>query len=180
MLIFVATVCAYEAVIEPVGGGYIDWTGMRIVAKSVGRPTTGAMTHVEALEGNARAQLGPRFAEASRNVRIDRDRLAAAIVDGGDAVADRLDANLALWEVYEARYLASGGVELDAALGLQAWLRPALVTMAGAAEVSRPQGGATGLVIDARGLDLRPAVAPEVPPLWAWGLDTSPSRGKLP
>lgn len=162
MLTLIVSALAYDAVVEAVPGGYIDWTGMRIVAKSVGRGTTGAMTHVEALEGNARDQLGPRFREASRGVRIDRDRLAGAILDGGDAVADRLDGNLALWEVYEARYLASGGVELDAALSLQAWLRPALVTMAGAPEVSRPQGGPTGLVVDARGLDLRPAIAPQL------------------
>ncbi len=162
MLFIIASAFAYDPVIEAVGDGFIDWTGMRVVAKSEGRATTGAMTNLEALEGDARAQLRPTFERVARGVRLDRDRVAAALLDGGDLVADRLDANLALWEVYEARYLASGGVELDAALSLQSWLRPALVKLAQAPEVSRPQGGASGVVIDARGTGLEPAIAPEL------------------
>ncbi len=162
MLFIIASALAYDPVIEAVGDGFIDWTGMRVVAKSSGRATTGAMTSLEALEGDAREQLRPTFERVARGVRIDRDRVAAALLDDGDLVADRLDANLALWEVYEARYLASGGVELDAALSLQSWLRPALVTLAQAPEVSRPQGGPSGLVIDARGTGVDPAIAPEV------------------
>jgi hypothetical protein len=114
------------------------------------------------MEGDARDQLAPAFVALARGLRIDRERTAAGFLDGGDAVADRLEGNLGGWEVYESRYLDSGGVELDAALSLQAWLRPLLVTLAAAPESPPHTGGATGLVIDARGQRLAFTVAPEV------------------
>lgn len=161
-ILFVGAVFAFEPVTESVAGGVIDWTNMRLVAKSVGRPRTGAITSLEALEGDARAQLQPAMTEIARAVRLDRSRKAGELLDGGDAVADRLEGNLRRWEVYEARYLTSGGVELDAALSLTAWLRPARVKMALTPEAPLTGGAVTGVVIDARGLSLQYAVTPEV------------------
>jgi hypothetical protein len=154
-------------VLERTAEGAIDWTNMRIVASASGRSTTGAMTSLEAMEGDARDQLGPAFEALARRLTIDRSHRAGDyfIGDapvGGSAVADRLSGNLVGWEVYEARYFDSGGVELEAALSLQSWLRPLVVTLAGAPEAPARSGGATGLLIDARGSELRCAVAPEV------------------
>lgn len=161
-ILFVGAALAFEPVTEAVAGGVIDWTNMRLVAKSVGRARTGAITSLEALEGDARAQLQPAMTEIARAVRLDRSRMAGELLDGGDAVADRLEGNLRRWEVYEARYLTSGGVELDAALSLTAWLRPARVKMALTPEAPLVAGTVTGVVIDARGLSLEYSVSPEI------------------
>lgn len=161
MLLVLAAAFAIDPVLEPHSGGVVDWTNFRLVVHAASTGTTGAMSNVESAEGDARSQLEPRVEALARALRIDHERTAGDLLDAGDAVADRLERNLAYWEVYEARYLASGAVELDAALPLQRWLRPALVTMATTTERPPVVGGASGAIVDARGLDLRCAVAPE-------------------
>lgn len=162
MILLVASAFALDPVVETLDDGAVDWTNLRLIVHGASGGATGAMSNLEAAEGDARDKLEPQVQRLARAVRVDRSRLAGALLDAGDAVADRLDSNLSLWEVYEARYFASGAVELDAALGLQAWLRPALVTFAHTPERPPQQGGASGLLIDARGLDVKCALAPEL------------------
>jgi hypothetical protein len=95
-------------------------------------------------------------------VRFDGDHSVARWLDAGDAVADRLEGNLQRWEVYEARYLTSGGVELDAALSMTSWLRPARVTLAKSPEVSSTSASVSGVVVDARGLTVKCSVSPKL------------------
>ncbi len=161
MLLVAAAAFAIDPVLESYSEGVVDWTNFRLVVHASSAGSTGAMSNVESAEGDARSQLEPRVEALARAVRIDHERTAGQLLDAGDAVADRLERNLAYWEVYEARYLASGGVELDAALALQRWLRPALVTMATMAERPPVAGGASGAIVDARGLEVRCAVSPE-------------------
>ncbi len=161
MILLLSAAFAFDPVLEQLDDGAVDWTNLRLVVHSTGGGVTGAMDNLEAAEGDAREKLEPSFQRLARAVRVDRSRVAGDLLDAGDAVADRLDSNLSLWEVFEARYLASGLVELDAALSLQHWLRPALVTFAHTAERAGAAGGASGLVVDARGLDVDCALAPE-------------------
>lgn len=161
MILLLSSALAFEPVLESLEDGAVDWTNLRLVVHAAGGKT-GTMTNLETAEGDARELLEPRVLRLARAVRVDHSRLAGALLDAGDAVADRLDSNLSLWEVFEARYLSSGGVELDAALSLQAWLRPALVTFAHTPERPPIPGGASGLILDARGLDVKCALAPEL------------------
>lgn len=164
ILALVGAALAFEPVVEELDGGKVDWTAMKLLASAEGERTTGAMTDVEALEGSARSRLGPRMLDLAKQVRVTSEQDAGDLLDAGDAVADRLDANLAIWEVYEVRYYTSGGVEMDGALPIQPWLRPALT--ARAAGKDRPGGAAaaaiTGLLVDARGVAVKPAVAPRI------------------
>ncbi|MDP2316775.1 MAG: hypothetical protein Q8P41_28025 [Pseudomonadota bacterium] len=154
---------AFDPVIEELSDGRIDWTSLRLLASAEGVPSSGVIVNLETLEGDARQRLGPRMLAMARKVRISADQTAADLLDAGDAVADRLDDNLMLWEVFEVRYYTSGGVEMEGALGLQSWLRPALVTGAkGKDRTAPPTAPTSGLVIDARGLKVLPALAPRV------------------
>jgi hypothetical protein len=163
VLAFVSRALAFEPVVEELSNGRIDWTSLRLLASAEGVPSSGVIVNLETLEGDARQRLGPRMLAMARQVRITSDTTAATLLDAGDAVADRLDDNLALWEVYEVRYYTSGGVQMDGALPLQAWLRPALVSLADGKDRSSPATGTiTGLVVDARGLTVKPALAPRI------------------
>ncbi len=154
---------AFEPVTEDLSGGRIDWTTLRLLASADGVPSGGVIVNLETLEGDARQRLGPRMLTLARQVRVTSELTTADLLNARDAVADRLDDNLVLWEVYEVRYFTSGGVSMDGALPLQAWLRPALVSLAEGKERTSPaEGPVTGLVIDARGLKLSPALAPRV------------------
>ncbi|MFZ5482222.1 MAG: hypothetical protein ACOZNI_36005 [Myxococcota bacterium] len=152
-----------EPVVEELDGGHVDWTRLQLVASATGEPASGAVATPEVMEGDARSKLGPRMLELARRVRVDASRTTADVLDARDAVADRVADNLALWEVYEVRYFTSGRVEMEGALPLQAWLRPALADWAAGEE--RPTTGdaaVTGLVVDARGLAVKPALAPRI------------------
>lgn len=161
MLLAVAAAFAFEPVLESHAEGVVDWTNFRILVSAESAGSTGAMNDIESAEGDARGKLGPKVEALARAVRIDHERTAGQLLDGADAVADRLERNLAYWEVYEARYHSGGGVVLEAAISLQKWLRPALVTFATTVERPPVLGGASGAVVDARGLDLACAVSPE-------------------
>ena len=152
---------ALEPVLESVDEGVGDWTNLRLVVHGSAGGGAGEISNLQTAEGDARDQIAPRVARLARAVRVDRTRAVGALLDAGDAVSDRLESNLSAWEVYEARYYASGNVQLDAAISLQSWLRPALVGMAHTPERAAAVGGASGLVVDARGQTLSCALAPE-------------------
>lgn len=162
-MIFLAW-CAIAAapVVEDLGGGRINWTTLELEAEVVGQGS-GGLGDYDVTEGEARSRLGPRILELARRVRIDRETTAGEILSAGDALADAVDGNLALWEVDEATYFASGRVSLTATLPLEKWLRPAMVQRATAVERASPGGvGPSGLVVDARGLEVRPSLAPRL------------------
>lgn len=154
---------AFDPVVEELSEGKIDWTSLRLLASAEGVPSSGVMVNLETLEGDARQRLGPRMLAMAREVRVTSTMTAGDLLDARDAVADRLDDNLALWEVFEVRYFMSGGVEMEGALPLQSWLRPALVSLADGKDRSAPATApTTGLVVDARGLRVSPALAPRL------------------
>jgi hypothetical protein len=158
-----AVAWAFEPVVEELDGGRVDWTSLRLVASASGAPASGAVATPEVMEGDARSKLGPRMLELAREVRVDSARMAADVLDLEDPVADRVAGNLSLWEVFEVRYFTSGKVEMDGALPLHAWLRPALASWAeGEERATTGDAVVTGLVVDARGLAVRPAVAPRI------------------
>lgn len=152
-----------DPVIEPLEGGWVNWTTMEIVASATGHPQSGAMLNYETLEADARAQLGPRMLTLVREVRVDADQTVADLLERHDALADRLAGNFSLWDVFETRYYTSGKVEIDGSLALQEVFRPVLVAGAkGRDRGSPPTGPITGLVVDARGLEVKPAMAPRL------------------
>lgn len=161
-MIFVAMAWALDPVEEDIGGGVVDWTALQLDATARGNASTGALTSRASNEGDALAQLGRRMLDLVPKLRFSAEETGADILDAEDVVADRVDANLSAWQVEEARYLADGVVELDAALPLQPLFRPAIVARAKGKERPPVAGGPTGLVIDAREVELLPAIAPRV------------------
>lgn len=154
---------ALDPVVESLGEGSVNWTTLELLASATGKPQSGAMLNLETLEADARSRLGPTMLGLARKVRVDSKTLVGDLLEREDEIADRVDDNLSLWEVYEARYLTSGSVQIDGALPLSPLVRPALVRQAkGKERESPPTGSTSGLVVDARGLDLHPSLAPRV------------------
>lgn len=154
---------AMTPVVRDLSKGRVNWTTLDLCASATESNSSGSMAGYEALEGRARATLGPRMLDLAREVVIDSTHTSGDLMSSSEAVADKLDANVSLWEVTEARYYTSGRVEVDVCLPIHAWLRPALSRMgAGVDRSSPPAVPITGLIIDARGLDVTPAISPEV------------------
>ncbi|MCB9759159.1 MAG: hypothetical protein H6739_04925 [Alphaproteobacteria bacterium] len=150
-------------VIEALPNGHVDWTEGILVVEASGSSNTGAWQDVKAVEQAAFAQLEPRVEDAARQVRFSADTLAGDLLASSGPVARSLEDGLTGWRVTETRYYASGRVELRAELPLHAWLRPALVSQAaGQPDDDAPEPQITGVVVDARGLGVRPALAPQL------------------
>lgn len=147
---------------EELGEGVVDWTHLRLLCSAAGARNSGSLRNLQAVEDDGRRQLGPRFSELVRRVPIARGLTGADVLDRGDLAASRVAQDVAYWEVYEARYYGSGGVDLDAALPLGRVFRSALVAMASGKEVRASVDGPSGVVIDARGLAVRPSLAPRL------------------
>lgn len=162
MILLASVAFAFDPVLEDLGGGRIDWSSLQLLVSAEGTASTGALTSRASNEGEALNKLGHAMLDLVPKLRVTSTQLAKDLLAAEDAVADRVDANLSAWQVTEARYHASGSVELDAALPLQPLLRPAIVPLALGKERAPAPGGPTGLVVDARGLDVLAAIAPRL------------------
>jgi hypothetical protein len=167
ILFLIASTWAVEPVIEPVEAGQINWTTMELEVTSRSDRTIGAWKDVRIQEQDALERLKPLMEETARRVRYDPERQAGDLLTSDDSgpnpkVARQLTDGLASWRVRETRYLSNGGVEMDAVLELQRWLRPMFLDGVQPAVVYDSNNGTTGVLIDARHLSFLPCMAPEV------------------
>ncbi len=162
MMLILLRAFAFDPVVEDLGDGEIDWTNLRLIAGADGASATGVLASIEAMEGDARAKLGPKMLDLCRKIRISSRQYASDLLEAHDAVSDRLDDNKSIFEVFESQYFTSGSVHIEAALPIHAWLRPALTHLAQGVERPAAAAGVTGVVVDARGLKVAPAVAPRL------------------
>jgi hypothetical protein len=154
----------FHGVGESVSGAEIDWTRRVLSASASAQSNSGALgANRRMIESEARSRLAPVLLEAARDVRVSSEIRAGDLLDAENSLSRLLDKELSSWHVVETRYFASGKVEVDGELGLDRWLRPALRSLAAAKDARKiGKSSATGVVIDARGLAVRPALAPRV------------------
>lgn len=154
------------AVAEPlhvsVEGGHIDWGRGVLVAHAASSGGAGLLTSRRTLEQEAWLRLEALLAERAAEVRVTTDVVASDLLAGDDPLALRLQEGLRTWRVTTTRYSRSGQVELEAELVLRDWLRPALLGWASPQRPDRQVGGGSGLVVDARGLAVVPAMVPRL------------------
>ena len=166
-LFLIASSWAVEPVIESVASGQINWTTMELEITSRSNRTIGAWKDVRIQEQDALERLKPLMDDAARQVQYDPERTAGDLLNSNESgptakVARRLTDGLASWRIRETRYLSNGGVEMDAVLELQRWLRPMFLDGVKPSVVYNSDNGTTGVLIDARQLSFQPCMAPEV------------------
>lgn len=151
-----------EPIHEAFPGGYVDWTRGVLVVTTSGSQSAGAPKALQVTEQEALNRLQAKVQDEQRLVRLDSEQKVGDRMQAGDSVAGHLLESSGNFSISEARYYSSGRVELTAELPLHGWLRPALIdAAAGEADQGLPTDY-TGVLIDARGLSLRPSIAPKV------------------
>ena len=151
---------APDHVVTSLTYGYIDWSALRLEVTAASARRVGAWMDRRVQEQDALDWVAPRVEEAGPTVVVTPDETAGDLIAADDELSQRLREGLENWRVSETRYVASGRVEMDAELDLGAWLRPALVARARADAPALSPDGATGVVVDARGLAFEPCLAP--------------------
>lgn len=143
-------------------GSYIDWSAWRLHVHTSSEAAVGAWQDRRLQEQDALDRLRPQVEALARQVHLTPETTAGDLMGSEDELSRRLQDSLRRWSVDETTYHSAGGVEMEASLDLREWLRPALVSLALPEPPPLPSEGATGLVLDARGLSLEASLAPTV------------------
>ena len=152
---------SFEPVTTRVGGGWVDWSELVLHVSAGASPAAGPLADRSVVEQHARDELEPIIHDTAPRIPFTSERSAGDIIAQGDNAGRLLDRGMDSWRVTLAHYYSSGKVELEAELDLFQWAARPLMTMA---KASRPVGversQVTGIVVDARGLELEPVLAP--------------------
>jgi hypothetical protein len=153
---------AYASVTEELEGARIDWTELRLEITGASNRTVGAWQSWPGQEQEVVEILQTRFPIAARQVMLRPGLVARSIMAAESELGLRTERGAMDWHIEETRYKTSGGVEIDAYLDLRIWLEPALRQPARRHDLPLPISGPTGVLIDARGVDFRPALVPTI------------------
>ncbi len=153
------------------GPAAVDWQRKVVRCTGTGAP------NLQAAGGNvAVARVGAERAarldavrncmEALKGVNVKTGETVGAAISGNPGLAASVEGVVrGFRQVGAPRYFSDGGVEMDVEVPLEGQLSEVLVP-GGGGPAAPPPGGAgeasTGLILDARGLDIAPALAPRI------------------
>ncbi len=169
-------------VVDPVGStGKVDWTTGMITAVGIGAPPAQPANAAQAramAERAAQVVAYRNLLEAVKGVRVDSTTTVENFIVTSDVIKTQVNGIIQGAMIMDKKYMSDGSVEVTVGMKLTGALAEALLppqaaapSTAGAAAATPPAAQApgaitgqlyTGLVVDARGLGLRPAMSPKV------------------
>jgi hypothetical protein len=161
-------------VVNPVGStGKVDWTTNVITAVGIGAPPAQPANAAQAramAERAAQVVAYRNLLEAVKGVRVDSTTTVENFMVTSDAIKTEVSGFIQGATIMDKKYMSDGSVEVTVGMKLTGALADALlpkgVTPPGV--TASPAGAAatgqvyTGLIVDARGLGVRPAMAPKI------------------
>ena len=160
-------------VIDPVGStGKVDWTTGVITAVGIGAPPAQPANPAQAramAERAAQVVAYRNMLEAIKGVRVDSTTTVENFIVTSDLIKTQVNGIIQGATIMDKKYMSDGSVEVTVGMKLTGALADALLPKT---PLTSPAGGAiapgtsgqlyTGLIVDARGLGLRPAMAPKI------------------
>jgi hypothetical protein len=142
---------------QPVGStGKVDWTTGVITAVGIGAPPAQPANAAQAramAERAAQVVAYRNLLEAVKGVRVDSTTLVENFMVTSDVIKTEVSGIVQGAMVMDKKYMSDGSVEVTVGMKLSGALADTLL----------PKGQLyTGLIVDARGLGIRPAMAPKV------------------
>lgn len=160
-------------VVEPVGStGRVDWSRGLITAVGIGaapaQPGNPAQARAMA-ERAAQVVAYRNLLEAVKGVRVDSTTLVENFMVTSDVVRTEVNGIIQGATIMDKKYMSDGSVEVTVGMRLSGALAEALLpkgmtppaAISGVPPASSVQAY-TGLIVDARGLGVRPAMAPKI------------------
>lgn len=154
-------------VIQSVGHGQVHWGDNTVTATGSGAPSLKAANVAVARLGAERAAKMDAFRnilETVKGVRLSSGQSVSSVMDGSPQLKSRVEGVLRSFKVVDTRYYSDGGVDVVVQAPLTGVILDALLPAAGSKE-DKSTGVAsehTGLVVNARGLALTPAISPRL------------------
>jgi hypothetical protein len=176
ILMVPAMVWAQDEVVQQFNNGSINWSSGRVTAVGIGAPPAqpANMAQARAMARRAAITVARRnLLEITQGVQVDSMTLVKDFVVKSDIVRTSVQGVVRNAQVVDTAYMSDGSVEVTIVMDMggefaSVILPPPPVTPEGfpgpmpPAGVEMPEQVFTGLVIDARGLGTRPAMAPKV------------------
>jgi len=170
------------AFVEQGPAGDIDWDSGAVTAKGIGAPPAGAANPAQArgMAKRAATVIARRnLLELLRGVQIDSSTTVQNFMVANDVVVSRIQGFLQNSHILDTAYMSDGSVEVTVGIGLRGGVAdvvlppaprfnpqmsasPSVASPAAPDVVAAPSGPFTGLVVDARGLGVRPAMSPRI------------------
>ncbi len=159
-------------VIEPVGTtGKVDWSTGVITAVGIGAPPAQPANAAQAramAERAAQVVALRNLLEAVKGVRVDSTTLVENFMVTSDVIQTSVNGIVQGAMVMDKKYMSDGSVEVTVGMKLTGALADTLLPktpptgLTGTLVPAAPGQAYTGLIVDARGLGLRPAMAPKI------------------
>ncbi len=160
-------------VVDPVGStGKIDWSTGVITAVGIGAPPAQPANAAQAramAERAAQVVAYRNLLEAVKGVRVDSTTTVENFIVTSDVVKTQVSGIIQGATIMDKKYMSDGSVEVTVGMKLTGALAEALLpkTPQGSTPLSGSSPAAngqlyTGLIVDARGLGVRPAMAPKI------------------
>jgi hypothetical protein len=173
--LFVATLLYMAAAADPVaqtiGHGQINWTDKTLTVTGSGAPSLKAANAAAARLGAERAaklDAMRNALEAVRGLRLSGNDNAGAAIDATPELKAKISGVIQGFKTVDIKYYSDGGVDMILTWPLDGVLAAALVansikgTDATITITAGDEAGVSGLVVDAKGLGVTPALAPRL------------------
>lgn len=156
-----------NAVSQAVGHGQINWTNKTITATGSGAPDLKAANVAVARLGAERAAKMDalrNIIEAVKGVRVSGGSSAANTMDTSPEIKAKVEGAVRNFKVLDTKYYSDGGVDVIVQVPLDGVLLETLVPQAGAKAQAggADTSGTTGVIVNAKGLKVVPALAPRL------------------
>ncbi len=160
---------------QPVGStGKVDWTTGVITAVGIGAPPAQPANAAQAramAERAAQVVAYRNLLEAVKGVRVDSTTLVENFMVTSDVIRTEVSGIIQGAMIMDKKYMSDGSVEVTVGMKLTGALADALLPkgpqtpptgLTGTLAPATPGQLYTGLIVDARGLGVRPAMAPKI------------------
>jgi len=148
--------------------GGIDWTKGIIVVTGIGAPNPDLPVAAQRPGAIRAAKLDAfrNVLEIIKGVYIDAQTTVENAMTASDVISTRIQGIIRNFTVTDIRYMSDGSIEVDVEVPITGDMTATLLPpeMGGMNPIIQPQQGGiyTGLIIDARGLKVQPAMAPKI------------------
>jgi len=157
--------------------GKVDWTTGVVTAVGIGAPPANPANPAQAramAERAAQVVAYRNLLEAVKGVRLDSTTTVENFMVTSDVIKTQVSGFIQGATVMDKKYMSDGSVEVTVGMKLSGALADALLPKAPATPPTPPTGMTgtlapatagqvyTGMIVDARGLGVRPAMAPKI------------------
>lgn len=151
--------------------GKVDWTTGVVTAVGIGAPPANPANPAQAramAERAAQVVAYRNLLEAIKGVRVDSQTTVENFMVTSDVIRTQVSGFVQGATIMDKKYMSDGSVEVTVGMKLTGALAEQLLPQTLSAQptgIAAPGGSGqafTGLIVDARGLGVRPAMAPKV------------------